>query len=110
MFYQIGLVSVPRCKIEANVICPCGFTKPNVLEEFGWAGVEVPVEPKDKGCCPKSEANKVPKAAGMALDGTCIVHILANHFLPQEVHWVEHKGEGDDMEDHVINKVPEKVA
>ena len=58
--------------------------------------LEVVVESKYKGCNRRSEDRPVGHAGGVALP------------LLQEVHWVEDQGQGDDVEDHIINQVPEK--
>ena len=54
------------------------------------------VESKYKGGDSRSEDCPVGHAGGVALP------------LLQEVHWVEDQGQGDDVEDHVINQVPDK--
>ena len=58
--------------------------------------LEVVVESKYKGGDCRSEDRPVGHAGSVALP------------LLQKVHRVEDQGQGDDVEDHVINQVPEK--
>ena len=73
----------------------------------------MPVEAKNKSRGSKSQNKEVAKTSSMALRGRDSLTLLTFFFQKKcmgRTSTVEDEGEGDNVEHHVVHKVPEKVA